>query len=76
MKNICETCGKKKIYIVFDGKNNKVRFFCLRHLAEFTGIPIMELSNETIMADRTGHLDDPNEIPILFVERLNHEEHK
>lgn len=77
MKNTCETCGKAKYYLVFDAKNNKVRFFCLRHLAEFTGIPMMELSKTVIMPDKTAHLDDPNDIPILYVERLpNHEEHK
>lgn len=76
MKRKCEYCNKGKIYIVFDAKSDKVRFFCLRHLAKFTGIPIMELSNETIMADRTGHLDDPNEVPILFVERLPKNEPK
>lgn len=70
MKNVCETCGNGKIYVVFDAKKDKIRFFCIRHLAKFTGIPMMELSKESIMPDRTGHLNDPNEVPILFVERL------
>lgn len=71
MKNICEKCGKKKIYIVFDAENDKIRYFCLRHLAEFTNIPMMDLSNETIMADRTAHLNNQNEVPILYVEWLS-----
>ena len=74
MKNVCEICGKKKIYIVFDSKKDKIRFFCLRHLAELTGIPLMELSQEVIMPDRTAHLDNPNDVPILYVERLPKDE--
>jgi len=77
MKNSCEKCGKSKIYIIFDAKNDKVRYFCLRHLAEFTKIPMMELSKEVIMPDKTARLEDPNDIPILYVERLpSQKEHK